>query len=81
MESTSRTRLLTGETQGKRVQDEERNTLRASQQAPAMAQEQEKRIGSSGEKCIEQWRPALNPHVQRLDILNWATCYIETEVF
>lgn len=25
-----------------------------------------------GEKCFEQWRPALNPHVQRLRSLDWA---------
>lgn len=45
-ESTYRTRLLNGETQGKWVQDEERNTLKASQQALAMAKEENR----------QQWR-------------------------
>lgn len=53
-QSTYRTRLPNGETRGNRVQDEEKSTLKASQQAPAMAQE--KRIGSreKKQKCIEQ---------------------------
>lgn len=38
-QSTYRTRLLNGETRGNRVQDEGKNTLKASQQAPAMAKE------------------------------------------
>lgn len=46
-QSTYSTRFLNGETQG-RVQDEGKNTLKSSQQAPAIAQEE--RIDSRGKR-------------------------------
>lgn len=75
-QSTYRTRLLNGETQGNRVQDEGKNTLKASQQAPAMAQEE--RIDSRGKRmywtmvvCTES--PSADIRQPELDSLNWAT--------